>query len=240
MAERYDVGGPASAFGDDTFYGGDGVEPKLSIGVHDGDDSQWGQDGNDTLYGEGDNDDQYGELGNDIMWGGDGEDAMVGDRGGIETRYVDGVGADPSKALGSFPAGGGPPGIEWNAWAAHPLDRRVSLTHERYTGVALAPATNGLSAGGNDRMRGGPGHDSMHGAFGDDLMNGDSGGDYLFGAGGKDVMWGGRGKPSNEGQPARDVHGRGGRVGRHPLRWLQRYREHGGRGRHPRLPAPPR
>lgn len=194
-AQRFDVGGPAAAFGGDTLYGGDGLDPALSIGAADGDDSQWGQDGDDTLYGEDDDDDQYGELGADTMWGGDGEDAMVGDRGGIETRYVDGVGVDPSPAQGSFDVNS-PPGIEWTAWAAHPLDRRVSLTHERYSTTALT--SDGLTAGGADQMRGGPGHDSMHGAFGNDLMNGDSGGDYLFGADGADVMWGGRGNPSSD------------------------------------------
>lgn len=214
IADRYDVTTATTGtyFGADTLYGGDGINPKLSIGESDGDDSQWGQNGGDTLYGEDDDDDQYGELGDDFLWGGDGEDAMVGDRGGIETRYVDGVsqtaGADsrpdPVPASGSFDVNS-PPGIEWTAWAAHPLDRRVSLTHERYTGTALT--LPGLTAGGSDQMRGGPGHDSMHGAFGDDYVNGDSGGDYLFGAGGADVMWGGRGKADNSAQPARDDMG---------------------------------
>jgi Ca2+-binding RTX toxin-like protein len=206
-AQRFDVNGAATAFGGDTLYGGDGIDPTLSIGAADGDDSQWGQDGADVIYGEDDADDQYGELGDDVLWGGAGEDAMLGDRGGIETRYVDGVGADPSPAQGSFDVNS-PPGIEWKAWAAHPLDRRVSLTTERYSTTALA--SPGLTVGGSDQMHGGPGHDSMHGAYGDDLMNGDSGGDYVFGADGADVMWGGRGKPGTDPQPTRDDPGTNG------------------------------
>lgn len=213
-AERYDVTTDATGtyFGADTLYGGDGVDEMLSIGAGDGDDSQWGQNGGDTLYGEDDDDDQYGELGDDFLWGGDGEDAMLGDRGGIVGRYVDGVdgagyGTDPDPAAGSFDVDS-PPGIEWTAWVAHPLDRRVSLSHERYTSPSsTALPLNGMTHGGSDQMRGGPGHDSMHGAFGNDYMNGDSGGDYLFGADGADVMWGGRGKPDNSPQPQRDDMG---------------------------------
>ena len=195
IAQRFDVGVPAvqGVWGGDFLYGGDGLDPLISMGAHDGDDSQWGQDGNDELYGEDDNDDQHGELGNDTMYGGAGEDVMAGDRAGIVDRYVDGTAGDPNPTDGSFDVNS-PPGIEWIAWAAHPYDRRVSLTNDRDGSVLASP---GLTVGGTDKMRGGPGHDSMHGEAGDDYMNGDSGGDYLFGDDGADVMWGGRGNPDD-------------------------------------------
>ncbi len=211
-AERFDAGRPAGAWGDDELYGGDGVDPQDSTGdAPDGDDAQWGQDGDDRLFGENGHDDQLGELGDDVMFGGAGEDAMVGDRGGIVTRYVDGDRADPVPADGSFSVMS-PPGMSWTGFAAHPLDRRVSLTNDPDGSVLLYPGT---TEGGRDRMRGGPGHDSLHGAAGDDLMNGDTGGDYLLGADGSDVMWGGQGNPTDDADQApqwRDIllGGRGG------------------------------
>ena len=201
---RYDVGTPASAgvWGGDLIFGGNGTNPLISQGAGDGDDSQWGQDGDDRLFGEDDNDDQYGELGNDTMWGGAGEDAMVGDRGGIQTRYVEADGSDAGDPDILTHNSLGPPGINLGGpdtgpqdavlkpFVAHPIDRRISLSHDRDGSVLTL---NGNTAGGIDRMRGGPGHDAMHGALGNDSMNGDSGGDYLYGDDGADVMWGGRG-----------------------------------------------
>ena len=173
LPARFDVGAVAGdgVWGIDTLYGGDG------------DDLQLGQDGDDTLYGGAADDDQYGELGNDTMFGEAGEDAMVGDRGVITNRLVTTPGASFSVS--------GPPKITFTPFKAHPLDRRVDLSDDGDGGPVQSP---GLTAGGNDVMRGGPDHDSLHGAFGDDLMNGDSGGDYLFGDDGVDVMWGGKGR----------------------------------------------
>ena len=222
--ERFDVGAPQAAgvWGADHIYGGDGIDPKLSVGVNDGDDSQWGQDGDDFLFGEGANDDQFGELGGDEIWGGDGEDAQVGDRGGILTRFVEANGSDTGDPEIVTYSSNNPPGMRIGGvdnsntfahlvpFAAHPLDRRVSLTHDR-DGTVLT--SNGLTAGGVDQMHGGPGHDSMHGAFGNDLMNGDSHGDYMYGSDGADVMWGGRGNPDPSNVPAiRNDPGAGGQY----------------------------
>ncbi|KQZ07562.1 hypothetical protein ASD23_17165 [Agromyces sp. Root1464] len=203
---RYDVGASAGAgvWGADLIFGGNGTNPLISAGAGDGDDSQWGQDGDDKLFGEDGDDDQFGELGADTMWGGDGEDAMVGDRGGVQTRFVEVDGSDADDPDILTHTSQGPPGINiggpdsgakdavLHPFEAHPLYRGTSLTHDRDGSVL---ALNGHEAGGADRMRGGPGHDSMHGGEGADVMNGDSGGDYAYGDDGADVMWGGRGNP---------------------------------------------
>ncbi|MEF3404432.1 calcium-binding protein [Agromyces sp. CCNWLW203] len=203
---RYDVGAPAGAgvWGADLIFGGNGTNPLISAGAGDGDDSQWGQDGDDRLFGEDGDDDQFGELGADTMWGGDGEDAMVGDRGGVQTRFVEVDGSDADDPDIVTHTSQGPPGINiggpdsgaqdavLHPFEAHPLYRGTSLTHDRDGSVL---ALNGHQAGGADQMRGGPGHDSMHGGEGADLMNGDSGGDYAYGDDGADAMWGGRGNP---------------------------------------------
>jgi hypothetical protein len=152
------------------------------------------------------------------MWGGAGEDAMVGDRGGVQTRFVEANGSDTGDPLVLTHNSLGPPGINLGGTAsgpqdavlfpfvAHPLDRRTSMSHDR-DGSVLAQGGNAV--GGNDIMRGGPGHDSMHGADGNDYMNGDSGGDYAYGDDGADVMWGGRGRPEvlNPDIPTRDDPG---------------------------------
>ncbi|MBM7831219.1 Ca2+-binding RTX toxin-like protein [Agromyces cerinus] len=204
---RYDVGAPAGAgvWGADLIFGGNGTNPLISAGAGDGDDSQWGQDGDDRLFGEDGDDDQFGELGADTMWGGDGEDAMVGDRGGVQTRFVEADGGDADDPDILTHTSQGPPGINLGGpdsgaqdavlhpFEAHSLYRGTSLTHDRDGSVLVS---NGHEAGGADRMRGGPGHDSMHGGEGADLMNGDSGGDYAYGDDGADVMWGGRGNPA--------------------------------------------
>lgn len=204
---RYDVGAPAAAgvWGADLVFGGNGTNPLISAGAGDGDDSQWGQDGNDRLFGEDGDDDQFGELGDDTMWGGDGEDAMVGDRGGVQTRFVEVDGSDGDDPDLLTHNSQGPPGINLGGpdsgaqdavlhpFEAHPLYRGTSLTHDRDGSVL---EKNGHEVGGADRMRGGPGHDSLHGGEGADLMNGDSGGDYAYGDDGADVMWGGRGDPT--------------------------------------------
>jgi Ca2+-binding RTX toxin-like protein len=52
---------------------------------------------------------------------------------------------------------------------------------------------DGITKGGDDRMRGGQGNDNIHTGFGDDLANADSGGDQVFGGDGADVLWGGKG-----------------------------------------------
>lgn len=220
---RYDVGTPVSAgvWGADLIFGGNGTNPLISEGAGDGDDSQWGQDGDDRLFGEDGADDQYGELGDDTMWGGAGEDAMIGDRGGVQTRFVEIDGSDADDPDIVTHDSKGPPGINLGGpdsgaqdavlhpFEAHPLYRGTSLTHDR-DGSELV--SNGLTAGGADRMRGGPGHDSMHGGAGADLMNGDSGGDYAFGDDGADVMWGGRGDPvvSTPDIPSRNAPGMNG------------------------------
>lgn len=186
-AVRYDVGGPAHAFGSDYMEG------------NDGDDYMWGQDGDDFMRGNNDNDDMYGELGDDEMYGDDGEDAMLGDRGAIATRRV-----PASEQFTINP--NGPPFVSYTAFADHPLDRRFDLRADGDGDPTNdPPVMPGLTHGGDDFMRGGMDHDSMHGAFEDDLMNGDSGGDYLFGDDGADVMWGGKGNndPANLTVPGR-------------------------------------
>ncbi|WP_137843520.1 calcium-binding protein [Microbacterium sp. 2FI] len=204
---RYDVGASAGAgvWGADLIFGGNGTNPLISADAGDGDDSQWGQDGDDRLFGEDGDDDQYGELGADTMWGGDGEDAMVGDRGGVQTRFVEIDGSDAGDPDIVTHTSQGPPGINLGGpdsgaqdavlhpFEAHPLYRGTSLSHDRDGSVLTL---NGHDAGGADRMRGGPGHDSLHGGEGADLMNGDSGGDYVYGDDGADAMWGGRGNPT--------------------------------------------
>jgi Ca2+-binding RTX toxin-like protein len=186
-AERFDVGGPANAFGDDDLRG------------NTGDDAVWGQDGNDTIRGQANDDDLFGELGDDTMLGGTGEDAMIGDRGGVVNTLLGTNGAP--FATDSY-SSNGPPFISYTGLRAGSLDRRVDLQKELagsvggpFSGAPRVLASNGQTTGGMDFMRGGPDHDAMHGAFGDDTMNGDSGGDILFGADGADVMWGGRGNP---------------------------------------------
>jgi Ca2+-binding RTX toxin-like protein len=175
LARRFDVGGPASAFGNDYFEG------------NGGDDVQYGQDGNDEQHGNADNDDQYGELGDDLMFGEEGQDAMVGDRGVITNRLIDGSPGDPASFTIDHP---GPPFLSFVAFRPGTLHRQVDLLDD---GDGAPVPSPGLTAGGNDRMRGGPGRDSMHGAFGADLLNGDSGGDIVFGDDGGDALWGGRG-----------------------------------------------
>ena len=189
QANRFDVAGPVSARGDDFLQG------------NDGDDYQWGQDGDDELRGGGANDDMHGELGNDRMFGERGEDAMVGDRGVIVDRLVDGSTGDPTPFTVAIAA---PPAVNYTAFRAGTLDRRVDLAVDGdgdVNGDGLPVEAPGLTVGGRDFMRGGPDHDTMHGAFGDDVMNGDSGGDALFGADGSDAMWGGKGSddPANLG-----------------------------------------
>lgn len=132
---------------------------------------------------------------------------MVGDRGGIVTRFVEADGSDPGDPEIVSHTSQGPLGISiegvdsgeteavLNPFVAHPLDRRVSLSHDR-DGTEFA-SFGGHEAGGDDGMRGGPGHDSLHGADGDDYVNGDSGGDYVYGDDGADVLWGGRGNPDD-------------------------------------------
>ena len=196
QANRFDVGGPASARGNDFVQG------------NAGDDYQWGQDGDDELRGGTDNDDQYGELGNDRMFGEAGEDAMVGDRGVIVARLVDGSAGDPSSFTVEINA---PPAVTYTAFRAHALTRRVDLVGDGdgdMDGDGRPVEAPGLTVGGHDFMRGGPDHDSMHGAFGDDLMNGDSGGDALFGADGSDAMWGGRGSDDPDNPDDRGVDDR--------------------------------
>jgi Ca2+-binding RTX toxin-like protein len=181
QANRFDVGGAATASGDDYFEG------------NDGDDYQWGQDGDDEMHGNGQNDDMYGELGADRMFGEAGEDAMLGDRGVIVDRLIDGSPGDPQSytvKMNSVPK------INYTAFRNGTIDRRVDLLADGdgdMDGDGNPVEAPGLTVGGNDFMRGGPDHDSMHGAFADDLMNGDSGGDILYGDDGTDVMWGGRG-----------------------------------------------
>jgi Ca2+-binding RTX toxin-like protein len=174
------------AYGDDTILG-DG-----------GDDTLYGQDGNDTMNGGDADDDMYGELGNDTMSGDTGDDAMVGDRGGVVDRRENG-----SRTF-TFTSNQVPQ-ITFTGFVAGTVTRQTDLLHDvngdAFAGSSTSAAMpyDGVSFGGNDRMRGGTGHDSMHGGTGDDLINGDSGGDIVFGDDGADVLWGGKGSddPAN-------------------------------------------
>jgi Ca2+-binding RTX toxin-like protein len=181
----------SGASGADTMYG-DG-----------GDDTQWGQDGNDTMRGGTGRDDMYGELGDDTMYGDAGEDAMLGDRGGIVDTYVNGTSADDAKFTSYTVSQNQPPAVSYTAFRPGTFDRRVDLYHDVNgdafvgSGSTAKMAHDGITEGGDDRIRGGGGHDSIHAGFGDDLANGDSGGDIVFGDRGGDVLWGGKGCDPN-------------------------------------------
>ena len=181
------------------------------------------------------------------MWGGAGEDAMVGDRGGVQTRYVEANGSDANDPLVLTHNSLGPPGINLGGTSPDlrtPPSGRSSRIRStgvppcRTTATGRCSRQGGNVAGGNDVMRGGPGHDSMHGARGNDLMNGDSGGDYEYGDDGADVMWGGRGRPEvlDPRHPGRNAPGVNGQ-------WIDVMfggfgaNSDRGRGRHHRLPA---
>ncbi|HEX5598291.1 MAG TPA: calcium-binding protein, partial [Micromonosporaceae bacterium] len=175
---------PVGAFGDDKLYGDDG------------DDGIWGQDGDDTIYGGDGDDDLIGELGADLISGGAGADAILGDRGGVVNRYLN---PEDAAELGFTVTLTGAPEEQYTGFRAGYYDRRVDLLHDTdgdsWIGGPTAPAMphDGLTAGGDDRIRGGAGNDNIHAGYGDDLVNGDSGGDQIFGAGGADVLWGGKG-----------------------------------------------
>ncbi|HEX5541494.1 MAG TPA: calcium-binding protein [Micromonospora sp.] len=175
---------PAGAFGDDKLYGDDG------------DDGIWGQDGDDTIHGGAGDDDLFGELGADVIFGGAGDDAILGDRGGVVNRYLN---PQDAAALGFTVRLSGAPAEQYTGFRAGYYDRRVDLLHDTdgdtWIGGPTAQAMphDGLTAGGDDRIRGGAGNDNIHAGYGDDLVNGDSGGDQIFGAGGADVLWGGKG-----------------------------------------------
>ncbi len=191
-AERLGVASSDTAvFGDDELLG------------NTGDDAIWGQDGDDDVRGQAGDDDLIGELGDDLIYGGVGEDAMIGDRGSILNTELGDAGARFVEAQETKSYNGPPFLTDVEYFTTGRYDRRVDLLVE-VPGSVGGPfpgggdamlASDGIVAGGDDLMRGGPDHDSMHGAFGDDLMNGDDGGDWLFGADGSDVMWGGRGNP---------------------------------------------
>lgn len=175
---------PGGAFGNDTMFGDDG------------NDGMWGQDGNDTMHGQNGDDDMFGELGDDVMFGGDGEDAMLGDRGGVVNEYMN---ANDVASKGFTVQLNSVPQETYTGFRAGSYDRRVDLLHDvngdQFVGGPTAPAMphDGITKGGNDRMRGGQGNDNIHAGFGDDLANADSGGDRVFGGDGADVLWGGKG-----------------------------------------------
>jgi Ca2+-binding RTX toxin-like protein len=171
---------PVGASGADTLFG-DG-----------GDDFMYGQDGNDVMRGGDGNDDMFGELGDDQMYGEAGNDAMVGDRGGIVDKWQSGAN-QLTVDLKQVPK------IHYDGFLKGSVTRVTDLRHDvngdTFAAVSSAAAMphDGMTEGGNDRMRGGDGSDALHGGNGDDLMNGDSGGDVLFGDDGSDVIWGGKG-----------------------------------------------
>ncbi|GIH07898.1 hypothetical protein Rhe02_59650 [Rhizocola hellebori] len=175
---------PATAFGADVAYGDDG------------NDGIWAQDGDDTVYGGNGDDDLFGELGADTIYGEAGQDAIVGDRGGVMNQYLN---ADDVAALGFTVTVSGVPQESFTGFRAGYYDRRVDLLHDTDGDVWVGTSTgtpmayDGISFGGNDRIRGGSGNDNLHGALGDDLINGDSGGDMVFGSRGSDILYGGKG-----------------------------------------------
>jgi len=166
-----------------------------------GDDTMYGQDADDLLYGGEHDDDMYGELGNDELFGEGGDDAILGDRGGIVDQYEDGS-REVNLAYNQVPR------IVYDGFQAGTVTRIVDQQHDvsgdRFVDNEGAPIEDqsvppakmpfdGITFGGNDRIRGGLGHDTIHGGVGDDLANGDSGGDILFGNDGADLLWGGKG-----------------------------------------------
>lgn len=171
----------SGAFGGDTIFGDDGQ------------DVLYGQDGDDTVRGGSDDDDIYGELGADILDGEGGEDAILGDRGGVQDRYEDGTRSTTTSLTQ-------PPAETLVTRRAGSVSREADLLHDvngtDFVGNATSTAMplDGITFGGNDRIRGGDGHDSIHAGAGDDLVNGDSGGDVVFGGRGDDVLWGGLGR----------------------------------------------
>lgn len=173
----------AGAFGDDQMWGDDG------------NDGMWGQDGNDTMSGGNGNDDMFGELGDDTMFGDAGQDAMVGDRGGVVNQYLD-TGDSPAPLTKTL---SGVPQETFTKFVRGSYDRRVDLLHDTDGDQWIGSSTSapmphdGLTQGGNDRIRGGADADNIHAGFGNDLANGDSGGDVVFGDDGEDVLWGGKG-----------------------------------------------
>ncbi|MFI7520212.1 hypothetical protein [Micromonospora globbae] len=175
---------PAGAYGADQLFGDAG------------DDGIWGQDGDDLIRGGAGDDDLFGELGADTLYGDDGRDAILGDRGGVVNQYLN---ADDVAALGFTVTLSSPPQETYTGFRAGDYDRRVDLRHDTDGDAWIGGSTSesmphdGLTAGGDDRIRGGAGADNIHAGFGDDVANGDSGGDQLFGADGADVLWGGRG-----------------------------------------------
>jgi Ca2+-binding RTX toxin-like protein len=174
----------AGAFGGDTMFG------------NAGNDGMWGQDGDDTMTGGDGDDDMFGELGNDTMFGNAGRDAMLGDRGGVVNEFLN---ADDAAAKGFTVTLSSVPQETYVGFRAGAYDRRVDLLHDvdgdAFIGGPSDPATphDGITTGGNDRIRGGSDGDNIHAGFGDDLANGDSGGDMVFGSDGADVLWGGKG-----------------------------------------------
>ncbi|MDO3702850.1 calcium-binding protein [Micromonospora sp. C28SCA-DRY-2] len=175
---------PAGAYGADQLFGDAG------------DDGVWGQDGDDLVRGGDGDDDLFGELGADTLYGESGRDAILGDRGGVVNQYLN---ADDVAALGFTVTLSSVPQETFTGFRAGDYDRRVDLLHDTDGDAWIGSPTSapmphsGLTAGGDDRIRGGAGADNIHAGFGDDIANGDSGGDQLFGSEGSDVLWGGRG-----------------------------------------------
>ncbi|HEY0638118.1 MAG TPA: calcium-binding protein [Pseudonocardiaceae bacterium] len=175
---------PVGAFGDDVLHG------------NAGNDGLWGQDGDDLLRGGTGDDDVHGELGADVLYGDEGSDALLGDRGGVVPEYLN---ADDVAADGFTVSLSSVPQESYTGFRAGAYDRRVDLRHDVDgdafigSGTSAAMPHDGITTGGDDRLRGGPGADNLHAGFGDDLANGDSGGDQVFGADGADVLWGGKG-----------------------------------------------
>lgn len=157
-----------------------------------GDDWAYGQDGDDLIWGGGGDDDLYGELGNDRIWGEAGDDAILGDRGGVRRIFQDGTHTENVTM-------NHPPRINYTARRAGTVVAASDLLHDINgdvfvgSGAGAAMPHDGITTGGDDRIRGGSDRDSIHAGFGDDLANGDSGGDRVFGGDGADVLWGGRG-----------------------------------------------
>ncbi|MGK5740972.1 hypothetical protein [Micromonospora sp. URMC 103] len=175
---------PAGAYGADQLFGDAG------------DDGIWGQDGDDTIRGGDGDDDVLGELGADTLYGEAGRDAILGDRGGIVNQHLN---ADDVAALGFTVTLSSPPQETYTGFRPGDYDRRIDLLHDTDGDAWIGASTSapmphsGLTAGGDDRIRGGSGADNIHAGFGDDVANGDSGGDQLFGSEGSDVLWGGKG-----------------------------------------------
>jgi Ca2+-binding RTX toxin-like protein len=148
--------------GDDTLYGGAGVQFDLL----------YGQNGNDTLYGEDGDDALVGGAGNDTLDGGVGADYLLGGTGD-DSYYVDVVSDNAVES-----PGGGADRI----FAA--VDYTITANVEELILIGAARFANGDNAA--NILRGNALVNEIRGLGGDDIIAGGGGTDFLYGGTGAD------------------------------------------------------